>query len=528
MEQKSLQDTINNRLKRAINLRINNPTKALNQLKNTLQFAQQNKTLLGQWKAYENIGLHHFYENEMEQALEQFQHALTIAQQLNNELYQGITNHHLGDLYLRIGRLEKAKEVATKAYNIFDEKNDLLWKANALGNLGNIYTKLGIGKEGLNKYIAAYQLFDSLDIEDKKSTMNLNIGYYYLMQGQGEMALPYVNRGLAHDLKKGKVQSIAMGYGNLAYAYSLIGNYSEAFKNYQICIDTAQKHNFTRIEYDTYKDMSETYLKSGNAQKAMQYLTWHYTLRDSIIGQKTQARVSELEVQFETTQKEQAIQSLQQQQKIQKLQLWLLSAVLLILGIVAFLFIQKQQNNLRKQQAVMNKNAEIHRLEKELINKELARQTLEQQKIEEQLEYKTNRLTDFALHIAQKNDFSTEVLRQLDSIEKRRLSKTVSDEVRRLRLYVSSQFQIEEGVATFQQEVDTVNLEFNRVLQKRFPDLTKKDLVLCGLLRLDLQNKEIATIRKVSDNAIKMARYRLRKKFGLTAEEDIVQFLKKI
>ena len=41
-------------------------------------------------------------------------------------------------------------------------------------------------------------------------------------------------------------------------------------------------------------------------------------------------------------------------------------------------------------------------------------------------------------------------------------------------------------------------------------------------------NKEVANLKKISDSSAKMARYRLRKKLGLEAEDDIVVFLQQI
>lgn len=95
-----------------------------------------------------------------------------------------------------------------------------------------------------------------------------------------------------------------------------------------------------------------------------------------------------------------------------------------------------------------------------------------------------------------------------------------------LRILIGSHLKINEDVATFQKHVDEVNLEFSSNLEKKYPALTPKDIVLCGLLRLNLQNKEIASIRNTSDDAVKMARYRLRKKLGLSEEEDIGAFLR--
>ena len=520
--QSEIQNIVDDRLKRASKMQTNNASEALELMKNTLDFAIKKQDKNSEWKTCKTIGFFYLNNSQFDDALAMFQKSITVAKEMNDANLEGLGLMNVGNAYMRLERFEKSKKHYIKALKIFQKSNNRLYQAKVIGNLGNVNTALGLSDEGLRNFTKAYEIFDELEEDDSKSSMNLNIGYFYLMNGQGEAALPYVIKGLEYGLAKRKTDNIAMGYGNLGYAYSLIGDYQQAFSNYQHCVDTAQKYGYTRIEYDTYKDMSETYQKSGNPIKAMEYLSMYYILKDSIIGQKTQERVSELEIRFQTANQEREINEFKQQERIRNLQIWLLAIGLILLSVIGLLVFQKQRSDIRKKQALIAKNGEIHRLEKELIEKELKQKALEQQKIEEELAYKTSRLTDFAIDIAQKNDFSNEVMNRLDCIENLRLSKKVSDELRRFRIYVSSQLQINDGVSHFQQNVDAVNLEFNRKLEQRFPDLSKKDLILCGLLRLNLQNKEIATLRNVSSNAIKMARYRLRKKLGLTASDDIV------
>ncbi len=524
--QTKLQDTIFVRLERANKISQINPTIGLQLLNQNLKLAKKEKYLYEQCITLENIGLIHLNANRMEKAVTAFQQSMKIAIEMDSVLLEGKVLHRLGNLYMRIGRLEKAKETQNTAYSIFKKEKNLYWQASALGNLGNIYTQLGGGEEALKQYQMARDLFEQLGNEEEKRGMNLNIGYYYLMQGQGEMALPFVKNNLAYSLQNNLPKEIAMGYGNLGYSYFLIDDFDQAFRNYQICVDTAQKYGFVRIEYDTYKDMSATFKKQGNSSQAMEYLTKYYTLKDSIIGESTQAKISELEIQFQAAKQEREIQVLEQKQRIQGLKLWFLFISLGLLIVIGLLTFQKMKGDLRKKQDLLAKNKAIHQLEKTLIEKELEKQLLEKQKATDELAYKSKYLTDFALEISQKNEFSATLFAKLAQIERLRMSKVVSNKFKELHFFVTSQLQINEGVAVFQQHIDEINLGFNYKLQQQFPDLTAKDLILCGLLRLNLQNKEIATIRGVSDNAVKMARYRLRKKLSLSGEDDIVAFLK--
>lgn len=77
----------------------------------------------------------------------------------------------------------------------------------------------------------------------------------------------------------------------------------------------------------------------------------------------------------------------------------------------------------------------------------------------------------------------------------------------------------------FMQNFDLIHEHFFRNLKQRYPQLTMGDLKLCGLLRLNLSTKEIASYTHLSIRGVESARLRLRRKLGLTGDQSLVEFL---
>ncbi len=75
-------------------------------------------------------------------------------------------------------------------------------------------------------------------------------------------------------------------------------------------------------------------------------------------------------------------------------------------------------------------------------------------------------------------------------------------------------------------EIAMVNFKTN--LLNKHPGITKTDVQLCYFLRLDLSNKEIATLKNVTTDSIKIFKNRLKNKFGITANQSIENYLKSI
>ncbi|MGB5236435.1 MAG: LuxR C-terminal-related transcriptional regulator, partial [Flavobacteriaceae bacterium] len=57
------------------------------------------------------------------------------------------------------------------------------------------------------------------------------------------------------------------------------------------------------------------------------------------------------------------------------------------------------------------------------------------------------------------------------------------------------------------------------------PEITKNELRLMALLKMNLSSKEIATILNISSEGIKKARYRLRKKLDISSEESLQEMV---
>ncbi len=72
---------------------------------------------------------------------------------------------------------------------------------------------------------------------------------------------------------------------------------------------------------------------------------------------------------------------------------------------------------------------------------------------------------------------------------------------------------------------DDANKDFREFVQRRYPKITSNELRLMSLMKIKLSNIEIGNTLNISQEGVKKARYRLRKKLGLKTSESLGQFI---
>lgn len=69
--------------------------------------------------------------------------------------------------------------------------------------------------------------------------------------------------------------------------------------------------------------------------------------------------------------------------------------------------------------------------------------------------------------------------------------------------------------------------DFLKRLGEKFPRLTVSDKKMCAYLKMGLSSKDIAPLLNMTVRSIEMTRYRIRKKLGLSREDNLTEFLQK-
>ena len=90
---------------------------------------------------------------------------------------------------------------------------------------------------------------------------------------------------------------------------------------------------------------------------------------------------------------------------------------------------------------------------------------------------------------------------------------------------INFDLQDDNNWENFARYFEEVHKDFNSNVKSKYPEVTSNELRLMALLKMNLSSKEIANILNISQEGIKKARYRLRKKLNIQTEDSLQELV---
>lgn len=165
----------------------------------------------------------------------------------------------------------------------------------------------------------------------------------------------------------------------------------------------------------------------------------------------------------------------------------------------------------------------IKLLEVEINEKQLQLVKAEKLQLQQEIRFKNNDLTSFGVEITKNRDFIKSLHSRLLSFENS--DKISYEDLKGISKTIKTQLLTYNDLNLFNRNVEKVNHAFRTKLKESYPSLTPNEIHLASLLFLKLNTKEIAAIKNISPNSVKVLRYRLRKKLNLETSINLSEFL---
>lgn len=422
--------------------------------------------------------------------------AVRILEKENKPIRLADALSHLADTELSLEDFEKSLEHKLISLKIYNENNDKYFSTVALNDIGNTYYYLKNYKKSIDYLKIGLITAEELNLVDIKVTLLNNLGKAYIKIPDFKNAFLNINKALEiavetnNDYKKIEI------FNCLGEAYNSRGNPKEALLSYNKAITLGEKYEKPTSLKISYFNRSKAYSNLNEHQLALNDFKQYKTINDSLYDAKKIQQIEELRTIYETEKKEQQIQ-------IQKNEINLLN-------------IKGKVNNL--QRLLLGFGLVLALLAIYALYQKMKRNKIEKKAIKADLEFKTKELTTHALHLAKKN----EVLNDLK--QKAKILKEASSDSNGYQMLIRTinfDLQDDNNWENFSKYFEEIHKDFNFNAQQQYPKITSSDLRFMALLKMNLTSKEIANILNISNDGIKKARQRLRKKMGIDSNDSL-------
>ncbi len=492
-----------------------------------IKYYEKNNDSVSIYEALSIFAISQNFLGDYPSAIHHHQRALLIGEKSHDTIKMIAQYTKIGRLYMDMENYSSAREYYFKAYNLANNFTKNPVYKTLISYLGGYYTRMHIYDSAEMFYRKSMRTTMEIGKKDDIAGAYMNLGNLLCRQGKFEVGKPNFDTALMMFTELKLEQYIAKVYNSYATMYGVRGKYDSSLYYAKKALEISYKNkNAHSIRSNLYR-IASAYDKLKDYKSSLKYAKKFIFFNDSLVSVENRAIVAELETKYESAKKEKDILALtaeKETQKSRELILWItFFAIFVILLILVFSIIQKR----KKDKVISRQEQLVLKKEKELTESELEKSKLQEQELRNEIQYKSKQLTTHALNMMQKNIFMQELQDELIV-----LNKTASTEnksaFRRLKMLIKKNLRSDKDWGLFKLYFEDVNKNFYDDLTKMAKDLTPNDLKLCALLKLNMNIKESASVLNIEPASVKTARYKLRKKFALQPEDDLVEFIRKI
>lgn len=503
-----------------------NPELKFKQVKRSLNDALEQEDYHTAAVAYSQIGDLYYYQAAYLQALDNFYKAESLLRKQQSP--------ELAAIWIKIGeanfynrQYSTAKEAFEQALSIYETLENKTGMADALAHIGQVYEKTGHPQESKRYQYDALQHLSGNENDLLAARIFENIGSIYEDKFQLDSALFYFEKSLyisdIHHDKMTKIQII----NNLGDIYRKTGDYDMALAHTRQAISLAKEVKEHYQLASAYRDLSKTYALLAQYDSAYFYSEAGREIHVDIFSEDNAKQLSILQTLFELEQKDDTIVRYERERKIHYTMLLFGSAIVILLVFLGLTVFSRQRLKIASQKLLHAQNQKLYESEKRAMETELHNKKLKSENLINQLELKSKELTSHTLHLVQKNQLLEELKNKLNAAVKSE-KRDQRKELKQILNLIQLNHNQDKNWDDFRIVFERVHEHFFDALKDYCENLTAADLRLAALLKMNLSSADIATMLGISQDSLRIARYRLRKKLNLPEGESLSSFIQKL
>ncbi|MDJ1505294.1 tetratricopeptide repeat protein [Xanthocytophaga agilis] len=476
---------------------------------------------------FNSVAISYFYQNDWKNYFEYQFKALRLFESLRMTSDVAKVYSALGKASYYTNDPKEGVHYNHKALDYYLSKGDNEKVADVYNDMGTLFMSQEGGSDS-----AIYYLNKSIQYARKGTDHNLlttpqfNLAGIYVEQKKYKQALELVQSALETARKAENMNSFTLYSVGLSYVYTEMHQYKEAEEVLQNALKTSQVEGTPYLKIQIYKALNELYTQSGDAERNVEILHKYIALRDSVFNEEKAEAISQMKVEYETEKKEAQIHILEDSVRTRN---WLMG-ISALAGLLAFglfwgywrAFRLQKQLRLQQQQS-FEQQQENMKLEQQALQ---AQKDLAEQKnltLQTEMEAKQRELTTATMFIQQKNELLESLQQQIREVS---VNETNHKQIHQISQTIRRNMNFDDDWDKIKIHFEGVHPDFFEKLATT--SLTDHELRHCAYIKMKFNPKEIASLLNIDVNSVRVSRYRIKKKLGLDAEQDLPDYISSI
>ncbi len=354
-----------------------NFTKAKDNFSKAIELLKTAPNTLKELECYNNMAGCSQQLGQYEEAIQLQQQALTIAKSLNSPAQISNSLNNLSVLYQKLEDYEASEKYILQSLKIDDSLGDKKSLVGGYINLGIVNRKIGERKQENERfdkarelYLKSLKLSEEIEYKVGKGASLANLALLENTLKNWKEGIRYGQQAVAFNVSQNNRIGEMISRLNLGESYRENQQYIEAKSEFDKSFAIAESTQFQQAIQELYASYSALYKDQKIFDKALLYYEKYKNLKDSLASTDVKNRINEIEIKYQTAEKENQI--LQQRTQLAEKELEVKQkntmlfgglGLVLIMALLGYLFYSQQKMKNRQLQRENELSTALARIE---------------------------------------------------------------------------------------------------------------------------------------------------------------------
>ncbi|MBS1920864.1 MAG: tetratricopeptide repeat protein [Bacteroidetes bacterium] len=299
----------------------------------------------------QNIATVYQYFGMFNTAIYYFQAAIRGNRQINNFRGLGLALANLAELYNEMDDNEKAIQYSKQALQYLADVNQPYMQT--AGNIADFYIDQGNYDSALVYLKRSSDMAVKIGNTETEISNQVILARIFIAQKKYDAAQSLLDKSIAQLRLTDNQWVLSKALINYAVLDSSRQDYNAAKKHLTEALTISRKNSFLIFTILSLKNLAALLSRTGDYKNSLLYHNEYVKLKDSVAGEKTKAQLNDLEISYNTLQKEQEIALLKKDNDIKKLELknsrktflFYIAGFIILLALTGIIFYNRSRRN---------------------------------------------------------------------------------------------------------------------------------------------------------------------------------------